>query len=283
MTENVKTTTGLEPFRVLDTPRPEVRKARGYDVESVGGLWHIDSFQPSRRVLTRDGWRRPVLFSVLDDHSELACHAQWYLVELTQTAVDSLMQAMQKYGLPRSILSDNSSPMSAREIRDGLSELNIVHETTLPYCPWQADRQEHFWRRIDYSVLPMLEGVRDLSLDQLNEATRFWIESEYNCKPHPRTGVSPTGRFHTAPITPRACPDPMVLKQAFMRAEVRRVRKSDGTVVFGDVRFHVPEIYRDLPTIEVRYAPWDLNFAYMVDRQTGAILCHLFPLASRHR
>jgi putative transposase len=62
--------------------RLEAREVRSYESEYSGGLWHWDCHVGSRKVLTPRGeWRTPVLFGVLDDHSRLVCHLQWYLSE----------------------------------------------------------------------------------------------------------------------------------------------------------------------------------------------------------
>ena len=58
---------------------------------------------------------------------------------------------------------------------------------------------------------------------------------------------------------------------------MRTLRRSDGTIPLQGRRFEVPGRYRHLPTVEVRYAQWDLARAHMVDAATGEVLCRLFP------
>jgi hypothetical protein len=41
----------------------------------------------------------------------------------------------------------------------------------------------------------MLEGIADLTLDQLNEATLAWIEMEYNRSVHSELGEAPLQRY----------------------------------------------------------------------------------------
>jgi len=74
------------------------------------------------RVLTPRGeWQTPLLFGVLDDHSRLACHVQWYLAdENAEDLVHGLIQAFLKRGLPRALLTDNGSAMTATEVTEGL-------------------------------------------------------------------------------------------------------------------------------------------------------------------
>ena len=60
-------------------------------------------------------------------------------------------------------------------------------------------------------------------------------------------------------------------------AERRTLRKSDGTAVIEGRRFEVPNQYRHLSLLEVRFAAWDLTQVHLVDPQTGTVLCRLFP------
>ena len=49
----------------------------------VGVGWHLDFHQGSLRVLidNKCRWVYPLLLGIIDDHSRLCCHAQWYLAE----------------------------------------------------------------------------------------------------------------------------------------------------------------------------------------------------------
>ena len=61
---------------------------RSYESAHTNALWHADYHHGSRPVLTRAGrWETPVLLGVLDDHSRLACHVQWYLEESAESFV----------------------------------------------------------------------------------------------------------------------------------------------------------------------------------------------------
>jgi transposase InsO family protein len=89
-------------------------------------------------VLTAGGqWLRPIALGILNDHSRLCCHVQWYLSETAEDLVHGLSQAIQKQGLPRALLTDNGSAMVAEEVTEGLLRLGIVQERALPYSPYQ--------------------------------------------------------------------------------------------------------------------------------------------------
>ena len=258
--------------------RLESREVRSYEAEYVNGLWHWDCHHGSKKVVTpRGDLVTPILFGVLDDRSRLACHLQWYLHENAENVAHGLSQAIQKRGLPRSALSDNGGAMTAGEITEGLTRLGVAHQTTLSYSPYQNGKQENFWTQVEGRLVAMLEDVPDLTLAALNEATQAWVEHEYNRKVHSETGETPIARFLAGPEVTRPSPDSAGLRLAFTRSEVRMQRRGDGTVVIEGSRFEVPGRYRHLTRVALRYAAWDLTVVHLVDEQTGAVLCRLYP------
>jgi hypothetical protein len=183
-------------------------------------------------------------------------------VDLAETAgviAHGLSQAFQKRGLPRAALSDNGAAMTAAEIAEGLARLGILHYTTLPYSPYQNAKQEAFWGPVEGRLIAMLEHVPDLTLAFLNEATQAWVEHEYNRSLHSEIGTTPLARFLEGPAVTRPSPASDALRLAFTRRAVRTQKKSDGSVVIEGRRFEVPNGYRHLARIEVRYASWDLS------------------------
>ena len=129
--------------------RLERLEVRSYEAEFVGALFHADFHGGSRQILTKDGrWVTPQLLGVLDDRSRLCCHAQWYLAQTTETAVHGLTQSFLKRGLPRGLMTDNGPPLTAGEFEQGLLEVGVVHELTLPYSPYQYVAPIDMWRPI---------------------------------------------------------------------------------------------------------------------------------------
>jgi transposase InsO family protein len=255
------------------------REVRSYEVDHVHGLWHLDYHHGSRKVLTPGGrWMTPLLLGVIDDHSRLVCHLQWYLEETTETLVHGVCQALQKRGLPRAVMTDNGSAMTADEFRSGLHTLGILHETTLPYSAYQNAKQETLWATVEGRLMAMLEGVSDLDLEQLNTFTQAWAEQDYHQNRHAEIGVTPMRRYLDAPNVGRECPGSRVLRSAFCCTVKRRQRRSDGTISLAGKRFEIPDRYRHMEQPRVRYARWDLRSVELVDPHTQATLCPLYPL-----
>jgi putative transposase len=256
------------------------RERRSFEVSHVHALWHFDFHVGRRAVALPTGELvKPVLLGILDDHSRLCCHAQWYLDdENTEWLVHGLCQAFAKRGLPRAVLSDNGAPMIAAETREGLERLSIVQHTTLPQSPEQNGKQESFWTQVEGRLMAMLEGEPELSLELLNRATQAWVEQEYQRRVHGETGQTPLERALAGPSVVRPCPSSDALRRAF-RMEVRRKqRKSDGTITVAGVRYELPSAYRTLEWVNVRVARWDLSSVDLVDPRTGAHLATLLPL-----
>ena len=125
--------------------------------------------------------------------------------------------------------------------------------------------------------MAMLEGVRDLTLASLNEATQAWCEYEYNRTLHSATRQTPLARYLAGPDVLRPSPDSDALRRAFTRTDQRIQRRSDGTLVIATRRFEIPNRYRHLRQLQVRYAQWDLSQVHLLDERSGKILCRLYP------
>lgn len=255
------------------------RERRSFEVQYVHALWHLDFHKGSRKVVLPDGsWHQAQLLGILDDRSRLCCHLQWYLAEDTQALVHGLWQALLKRGLPRMLLTDNGSAMLAEETTEGLGRLGIVHMQTLPYTPEQNAKQEVFWAQIEGRLMPMLEGVEQLTLKTLNDATLAWVEGEYNHRLHRELGCSPIQCLSSIKSVARPAPESEVIRAAFRRTITRIQRQSDGTVSIEGRRFEVPARFRTLERVTIRYAEWDLAGVDLVDPHTHVLLAALLPL-----
>jgi len=272
---------GLQALKSSDL-RPvdlERREVRSFEAEYVNGLWHLDFHHGSLKVITARGeWEAPQLLAVLDDRSRLSPHSQWYLSETAEDLAHGLEQGFMKRDLPRSLITDGGAAMKAHETRQGLLRLGIHHAMTLPYSPYQNGKQEVFFAQVEGRLLAMLENCAELTLALLNEATQAWLEMGYHRAIHSETGQAPLARFLEGPSVARECPDPETLRQAFCTETTRRQRRSDGTLSLKGIRFEIPNRYRHLERVRVRYASWDLAHVYMVDEREAQVLCRLYPL-----
>jgi putative transposase len=258
--------------------RLENREVRSFEMDYVHSLWHLDFHHGSRKILGKDGkWHKPLLLAILDDHSRLICHAQWYLDETTESLVHGFKQALQKRGLPRALMSDNGSAMTSAEFTQGLERLGILHQPTLPYSPYQNAKQEVLWAQVEGRLMAMMEGEAELTLPLLNDATIAWVEFEYHRKFHSEILSTPMDRYLQGSNVGRPSPATLVLNRTFCEEVKRKQRRSDGTFSLYGCRFEVPSKYRHVDVLHVRCAHWDLSHATLVDPHNNTCLDTLYP------
>jgi len=270
----------------IDTPgarlaaeRIEALEIRSYEAEYVHGLFHLDFHHGSRRVLEPDGrWIKPLLLGIIDDHSRLGCHLQWYRSEDTQSLVHGFCQALAKRGLPRACLTDNGSAMISEEFTAGLHTLGIVHERTLSHSPYQNGKQENLWATLEGRLMAMIGSTKELTLERLNLLTQVWLEQDYHRNRHSEIATTPLQRFTDAASVGRDAPGSETLRRAFRKRERRRQRRSDGTCSLEGKRFEIPSRFGKLEYVTLSYARWDLSNVELIDPDTGMVLSRVYPL-----
>ena len=256
----------------------EQREVRSFEAQYVHQLWHLDFHHSRRRIADSSGqFHTAKALCILDDCSRLCCHIQWYLEETAECLIHGLTQAFHKRGLPRSILSDNGSAMVADETGNGLLNLGVCHEKTLPYSPYQNGKQESFWGNLEGRLMAMLTHVEPLSLDFLNQTSIAWAEQEYNRKIHDELGQSPLSKMVSTLNVSRPSCDSDGMRFAFCLQEKRTQRRSDGTITIKGVRFELPSRLRHIDRVSVRYQCWDLSTAWVVDPKSGEKLARINP------
>ena len=120
--------------------------------------------------------------------------------------------------------------------------------------------------------------MQELTLELLNEATQAWIEMEYNRTVHSQTGQKPIDSFVADKNVLRDSPPAEAVRQAFRIKDSRSQRRSDGTISIEGVRFEVPNRFRHIERLHVRYARWDLSSGDVVDERSGVPLATIYPL-----
>lgn len=258
--------------------RLDKAEVRSFEAPHVHALWHLDFHHGSLRVLDSNGrWHTPIALGILDDHSRLCCHLQWYLQETAEVLHHGLVQAFHKRGLPRGLMTDNGGAMIAGETQNGLAHLSIQHFKTLPYSPYQNGKQEAFWGVLEGRLLAMLARNESLALQTLNRITQAWVEVEYQRTVHEETGQSPLDRAVQNTDVSRSSPESEEIDFGFTIRDQRRQRRSDGTIQLKGMRLEIPARFSHLTKLTVRYRSWDLSKAWLVDQRNDKILAIIRP------
>jgi len=163
-------------------------------------IWALDlTFLP--------GPSDPRAVFALVDHGSRLCLALRELRDRSTIGVlRLLLDAIELFGRPRSLRTDNEPAFTSRLFRFVLWLLGIRHQRTAPHCPWQNGRIERLFRTIKERLLGRFDeaGVpTDLGGDLA--AVRAWYN---HLRPHQHLdGLTPamawTGRRPTGRGTPR--------------------------------------------------------------------------------
>jgi transposase InsO family protein len=242
---------------------------RKFEAECVNDLWQSDVMH-GPRVLSGGKRQKAYLIAIIDDHSRLITHAEFYLNERLLSYVDCLKQALLTRGLPRKLYVDNGSAFRCKQLEHICASLGIALIHSKPYTPQGRGKIERFFRTIRGEFLP---GFRGDSLGELNEVLALWLEDVYHRRPHGATGQAPFARYSENLHCIRAAPEN--LRDFFRHTARRRVGK-DRTVVLNGSLYEAPValigcqvelLYQpdEKNRVEIRYKSQSYGFLHAVD------------------
>jgi putative transposase len=242
---------------------------RKFEAECVNDLWQSDVMH-GPQVLAGGKQRKTYLIAVIDDHSRLIPHAEFYLNERLASYVQALQQALSRRGLPRKLYVDNGAAFRCRQLEHICASLGIALIHSKPYTPEGRGKIERFFRTVRGEFLA---GFKANSLADLNEALDLWLTEIYHRRAHSATGQSPFARFTDNLKCIRAAPEN--LNDYFRHSARRRVAK-DRTIILNGTLYEAPValigcqvqlLYHPEQNarVEVRYRNQSYGFLQAVD------------------
>jgi putative transposase len=218
----------------LDKDRQVPVDRRRFETELSNDMWQSDCLH-GPRILVEGKLRKSYLFAIIDDHSRLIPHAQFYLTENLDSYRDCLLQALEKRGLPRRLYMDNGSVFRSHQLKYACARLGIALLHTVPYCPEGRGKIERFFRTLRLQLLPLLPD--SLTLAQLNQHLHQWLEGEYHQRVHSSTAQTPLERYLAHVSLLRTAPKD--LRDYFRLVVLRKVDK-DRTVSLAGKLYEAP-------------------------------------------
>lgn len=228
-------------YRFLSTIEPAVSGEQNADRRPFEGaypnaIWQCDVMHGPQVVTPDKLHKKAYLIAIIDDHSRLITHGQFYLNETVQSLKDCLFHAVQKRGVPQKFYVDNGSCYRSDSLANTCTMLGTQLVHTPPYTPQGRGKIERFFRTVRDSFL-QLNNNKTLSLDQINERFTSWLE-EYHDRVHGGTDQTPIGKFTRDMQSVRSAP--VNLHEYFRECEQRVVRR-DRTVQLNGLTFEVPQ------------------------------------------
>jgi len=215
-----------------DLRLPEDR--RRFETELVNDLWQSDCMH-GPRVIHENKLRKSFLFAIIDDHSRLIPHAQFYLAENIDSFRDCLLQGLEKRGLPRRLYVDNGSAFRSHTLKYACARLGIALLHTAPYTPEGKGKIERFFLTVRKQFLPLLP--QEITLETINNQLAHWIDGDYHQRVHSSTGQGPLARYLAHLHLLRSAPKNI---RDYFRMPARRKVDKDRTVTLNGKLYEAP-------------------------------------------
>ena len=169
-------------------------------------LWQLDIVGG---VFLADGTEVKVVTGV-DDHSRYCVIAHGCLRATGRAVCLAFAGALERYGVPEEVLTDNGKQFTARFGRGGevlfdriCRDNGIVHRLTQPATPTTTGKIERFHQTLRRDFLADHDGFD--TLEDVQAALNGWVADDYNTRrPHQSLDMaSPADRFTPVPDTER--------------------------------------------------------------------------------
>ena len=223
---------------------------RAFEMKHVADLWQIDTTHGP--YLTINGKKKKVyVVSIIDDASRLTVGFGLYFSDNAVNVQETLKRAIQTYGKPRRLFTDNGGPYINKQLKMICATLGIGINRAAPYHGNQKGKiersfgvmKQQWMYDIDYSDFDSLEALEksyhQYVIDRNNQVNRM-------------IGMTPIERFSREPEAIHKVPQ-WLLDQAFLHQETRKVG-NDGTIsLFG--KQYETDYSMIGRTIVIRYQP----------------------------
>jgi transposase InsO family protein len=214
------------------TTQPQTDRRR-YEAEFPNDIWQSDVMHgPMVNIGGRQ--HKAYLIAVLDDHSRLLPHAEFFTSERLDSWLDAFRQALLARGMPRKLYVDNGAAFSSKHLERICASLGIALVHTPPYTPQGRGKIERFFRTVRTRFLPNFLGG---TLEDLNIALDHWLRTDYHQRTHSSTGETPFERFARHLEMIRSAPADL---EDHFRKEARRRVAKDRTVSLEGRLYEAP-------------------------------------------
>lgn len=230
---------------------------RHFEAKYPNEIWQSDvMYGPFVRVESGGKNRQSYLIAILDDHSRMIMHAEFYLNERKESFIDCLRQAILRRGLPQKLYIDNGSCYRTLHLDQVAAQLGVAIHHSRPYMPQGRGKIERWFRYVRENFLQVLQLKESgaININCLNQSFSDWVD-QYNNREHSAIKQSPTKKYQLGISHIR--PAPARLLDYFRQIEHRRVKKDRTVRVMGGI-FEVPTGLID-KQVELRFHPEDLG------------------------
>lgn len=249
-------------YRYVKTIRPQkgasLKERRSFEAPYAGNLWQTDiMYGPYLPQLNERGrWtkKQTFLVAIIDDHSRLLCHGEFFFKQDVLAYLSCLKTALFKRGIPERLYCDNGQVFLSTQVKRIMAELGttVIH-TQIRDCAAKG-KIERFFLTVRNSFLdPLMTLNAPKKLEDLNRKFWEWSEAEYNLKIHSTIKSSPIARWMNSSHKVRLF-NVIDGDETFYFTTTRKVKK-DGTFALDCKIFETSWTLAG-KTITVKYDPF---------------------------
>jgi transposase InsO family protein len=231
----------IKASRPVPTPAPPEKERRCFEAPFAGSLWQADIMYgphlPQKLVNDRAKLHQTYLVAIIDDHSRLICHAQFFFKQDLAAWLSCLKTAICKRGIPQRLYCDNGQVFTSDQVKQITAELGIeLLHTKVRDAAAKGKIEKWFLRCRRSFVEPTFELKAPKTLEQLNELLYAWVEDEYNHRVHSAFNDTPVRRFMESSGQLRQLTEQ---HQKLFHVRHKRKVKKDGTFQLLSCRFEI--------------------------------------------
>jgi len=220
-----------------------------FAMQFANELWQADTMHGPSIKMSDGKWRKTFFIAFIDDASRVITHGEFFFADNTENMIEAFKMALFKRGKPERLYFDNGSNYKSKEILQACVRLNIY----LSHAPIRdgsaKGKVERFFRTFRDSFLTKNFDFK--SLEELNDKTSNWIESNYNSKPHKELQMMPIDRFNLDHKKIRFLTDDKYSQEIFFLEQDRKVSKTNVFSI-NNQKYECPVDLRQ-KTIQVRF------------------------------
>lgn len=233
-------------FRYIKSRRPliapkQAKERRSFEAPYAGSLWQTDiMYGPYINVKRSDGKRikkQTYLVAIIDDHSRLIVHGEFFLSQDVKAYLKTLKKAILKRGIPEKLYCDNGQVFLSPHIKQIAAELGTLVLHTKVRDASAKGKIERFFRTVRDRFLEPLYIEKKIpdDLEILNQYFQRWVEMGYNSRVHGSLDCTPMKKWLASADKIRMLKSDRV-NSAFRFSVERRVRK-DGTFSLNQIYY----------------------------------------------
>src|SRR4029453_4596568 len=162
-----------------------------FEAELSNQIWQADMLVGPWVQRPGGGRMQVFLHATLDDASRLIPHAQFYASQALDASLDCLCHAIAARGVPLRLYIDNAKIYRSPQLARIAASLGILIIHSRPYQPEGRGKIKRCFRTAREQFIANLDPKRPLSLDELNDRLRVWIEGVYHSSEHSALGSTP--------------------------------------------------------------------------------------------